>query len=221
MSPSSPIYARSMGPAQLASCIDTRGSLQAPEQPVTFLMEISRELTPEQAARSCDAWEYGCGAEVGIFALLDADDIQVWRDPREDADRHSPVRSPHHVWLQNDTQPLPFERGIYVESPGELATILEASSTEDARARLAELRQNDESAILEAASQRASKLASELEDFGIRQQQLHTLLQNAPEEVSRMLDALGLPDWLLEVHPEHLNRDLRQALDLIHQNARF
>lgn len=210
------IYARSMGPAQLAGALARRDSLQATGQPVTFLMKVSTEQDARLAAASCDAWEYGCGAEVGIFALLDASDITVWDHARDAQDHHDPARSPNHLWIDNATQPLPFDRGLYVQSPEELAAILPAPSLHEAKRSLQALRAGSEEAVLEAAGQRARALARELEDFGIRQQQL-AAMRGLHDELPKLLAYLGLPEWLLDVHPEHLHRDLRHAIDLAHQ----
>lgn len=217
MSHDSPIYARSMGPAGLAAALDERGSLHTSSEPVTFLMKIPPGTSPHKAAAECDAWHYGCGEEVGIFALLDADDLAVQRTSRPDDHAHFPERSPHHVWIDNASQPLPFERGIYVQSPQELAAIIPSTSMSEAHERLEALRGHDQQSTLEAASQRAHTLARQLEDFGVRQQQLSSLRGNY-DQLPELFESLGLPLWLLDVHPEHLDKDLRQALDLIHQS---
>lgn len=225
MDPSSPhdasprpqLYARSLGPSQLVRALQARDTLHAADQEVTFLMRLERQ-DPEHASLA-DVWRYGCGEELGVFALFDEGEeaIRVWDEARLDQDRHHPERSPHHVWIKNASQPLPLTHALYVRDAEELSLVSQSDSCEQARTQLQQARASrghTSQALEEEAITRALALQEELDALATRQAALLARIDDPT--LQQALARHGLPDWLLHTHPEHLERPLRDAIDALY-----
>lgn len=219
-------YTRSLGPSKLVRALHDRESLHCDDQPVTFLARLPEGVVPAKAAASVDSWGYGCGEELGIFAVFDGEGeeaMQVWDTPREEEDRHHPERSPSHVWIDAEQQPLPFERAVYVQSPEELEHLLtqSVSSPSQAEQLLEDFRQQSTQSIHEQAIARARQLDERLQELERDLQTLRAPLDDAhAARVTRLLEQYMLPTWIVHAHAEHLSPLLRQALAAIEHLAR-
>lgn len=220
-------YTRSLGPSGLVRALTEEQSLHCEDQPVTFLARIPSDLSAAEAASTTDSWGYGCGQELGIFAVFDHDRpeerMQVWDTPREREDSHHPERSPSHVWIDSAQEQLPFEQSVYVQDPEELELLLsqQVTSPEQAHAILEDFRQRATQSVHEQAIARARELDANLKQLERNLQTLREPLDEAhAARITRLLERHMLPTWIVHAHAEHLSPLLRQALLAIEALAR-
>jgi hypothetical protein len=202
------ILARSLGPKLMSAVLDGHGNLNHPRDPVTFLAEVE-PADPE----SCDAWNYGCGTELGVFVLVETNVLTLHRDPLR-THGHDPHAAPHHVYVTNAADPLPFESAVYVGSPEEMGVAAECVTVAAAADSLKALRGGRAAeGIIEEAIDRARRLARQLDNLAALQEAL--IRTDSPRQLEDRLRRAGLNRSVLEVHPEHLSRSLRAALEQI------
>ncbi len=213
-------YTRSLGPSSLIHALKSRQSLHCTAHPVTFLAKLPQDDTPDhEIAQHTDSWDYGCGSELGIFAIFEHEDhpLEVHTSSPPQEDQHNPDIHKNHVWLDPSTQPLPFEQGIYIRSPEELAKILHSTSVEEAQNTLKEYRNQPVESVYESAISHARQLEQDLQNLHAQMHQLQAIhASDHPEHLLAMMKQLALPTWLLSVHPEHLSPLLRSALEHLH-----
>jgi hypothetical protein len=199
------ILARSVGPRLMAHMLDTRSVLNHPHEPVTFLAEVDPHH-PE----ACDAWGYGCGLELGVFLVLETAGFELLTDALA-SHGHHPDTHRGHLYVDNEAIPIPFDSAVLVRSPEEMAVAAEQAGVLDAAKALRDHRRGlDPEAVLESTRERAQRLSAELESLASLQRRLG---QHDPSQLGRRLRAKGLHRGVLDVHPEHLPKTIRDVLE--------
>lgn len=190
--------ARSPGPRQMIATLTDHSPLNAHEQEVTFLAIVD----PDDPG-ACDVWDYGAGAELGVYLFPVTSALPLQRAPRLH-ERHDPERWPAHVWIWNEQHSLLAQDAVLVATPAEMSVAMAQQDLQGARTALDELRGCSQRAFEEAVLERAHKLHESFEGW-----RAHRF---DGEALERALRARGISPDLLSRDPAHLSPLLRQTV---------